>query len=453
MLNAALAVLLALQAASGSPNVASPPPSSSNPPPSSSNPGAAVNPPSSGYVPPASGNVAAPSEAPAPAEAPSSSESAPAPTRPPARAATPTPAPRAVPTPGPRPTGDSLFVVNKTDDSVSILDAATGKPRFTVPVDRGPHEVETFPDGRVAAVSSYGSKGAPGRTVSLVDVGSGKVLSRIDIGEGSRPHGLKVVRDGRLLVTAEGMRELVVVNPREGKVVARYPTGHDISHLVAASPDGKRAYVTSLSAGAVTVIDLADGQGRSRTSRPARAPRDSTSRPTGARSGSRTAPRTRSASSTPRPSRSSSRFRPSEFPIRVKITPDGRRAVVTFTGSGDVRVYDTATREEKARIAIGRDAVSNTESRVFHKRFGKSPAPVGLLISPDGRRAFVSAAYADVVAVIDLDKMRVEDAWTAGREPDGLALSIGVQPTPVPTGPRRQAAPTPPRMVTPRPPG
>ena len=445
MLNAALAALLALQAASGSPNVAPPPPSSANP-------GAAVNPPSSGYVPPASGYVPGPGEAPAPAEAPSSSEPAAAATRPAARAATPTPPPRAVPTPGPRPSGDSLFVVNKSDDSVSILDATSGRPRFTVRVDPGPHEVETFADGRLAAVSSYGSKSAPGRTVSLVDVGSGKVLSKIDIGEGSRPHGLKALRDGRLLVTAEGVRELAVVDPREGKVVARYPTGHDISHLVAASPDGKRAFVTSLSAGAVTVIDLQTGK----------VIKDI---PTGkGAEGLDVTPDGREVWVANRAANTISvidvktlepvfTIPASEFPIRVKITPDGRRAVVTFTGSGDVRVYDTATRAEKGRVAIGRDAVSNTESRVFHNRFGKSPAPVGLLISPDGRRAFVSAAYADVVSVIDLEKMRVEDAWTAGREPDGLALSVGVQPTPVPTGPRRQAAPTPPRMVTPRPRG
>ncbi len=445
MLNAALAVLLALQSASGSPNVASPPPSSSNP-------GGAVNPPSPGYAPPASEYVPAPGEAPAPAEAPASSEPAPVPTRPPARAATPTPAPRAVPTPGPRPSGNSLFVVNKTDDSVSILDASTGRPRFTVPVDPGPHEVETFADGRLAAVSSYGRRGAPGRTVSLVDVGSGKVLSKIDIGEGSRPHGLKALRDGRLLVTAEGVRELAVVDPREGKVVARYPTGHDISHLVDASPDGRRAFVTSLSAGVVTVIDLRTGK----------VIKDI---PTGkGAEGLDVTPDGREVWVANRAANTISvidvktlapvfTIPASEFPIRVKITPDGRRAVVTFTGSGDVRVYDTATRAEKARVGIGRDAVSNTESRVFHNRFGKSPAPVGLLISPDGRRAFVSAAYADVVAVIDLDKMRVEDAWTAGREPDGLALSIGVQPTPVPAGPRRHFAPTPPRMATPRPRG
>ena len=36
----------------------------------------------------------------------------------------------------------------------------------------------------------------------LIDLASGKVVSRIDVGEGSRPHGLKALADGRLLVWA-----------------------------------------------------------------------------------------------------------------------------------------------------------------------------------------------------------------------------------------------------------
>ena len=88
------------------------------------------------------------------------------------------------------------------------------------------------------------------------------------------------------------------------------------------------------------------------------------------------------------------------------------------------------------------DAVAGTETRVFQKRFGASPAPVGLLIAPDGGRAFVSAAHADVVTVIDLEKLRVDDAWPAGHEPDGLAGRFGTKAADV-----RKPAP---RRVTPR---
>ncbi|HWZ84659.1 MAG TPA: cytochrome D1 domain-containing protein [Thermoanaerobaculia bacterium] len=413
MLHAALTTFLLLQTASGSPNVA-PPAASSG----------AVNP-------------AAPGAPPSQAGEPGSPD-APAPT--PGRAATPTPAARRSPTPSAKASGDNLLVVNKTDNTVSILDAATGKLRASVPVEAGPHEVEVLRDGQVAAVSSYGTRAAPGRTVTLIDLSTAKAVSQIDIGEGSRPHGMKALPDGRLLVTAEGKRELVVVDPNAARVTARFPTGHDLSHLVAAAPDGRRAYVTSLSPGSLTVLDLVSGK----------IVKDI---PTGkGAEGLDVTPDGREVWVTNREANTISvidvktlaavfTIQASEFPIRVKITPDGRRAVATFTGTGDVRVYDTATRVEASRIPIGRDAVEGTETRVFQKRFGTSPAPIGLLLAPDGKRAFVSAAHADVVAVIDLEKLRVEDAWTSGREPDGLAASYGPK-TPVPT-PRPTPAPRP----------
>lgn len=416
---AALTALLALQSASGSPNVAPTSPTSSggtnvtNAP--SMNPGLVP----SSEQPPAA-EEASPPNAPTPA-----------PTRTPA----PTPAGRrGAPIPPPKASAAQLLVVNKTDDSVSILDAASGKVRATVAVDPGPHEVEMLGDGRTAAVSSYGRKDQPGRYVSLIDVASGKVVSKIDIGEGSKPHGLKALRDGRLLVTAEGRKELVVVDPREGKILARDPTGREFSHLVTASPDGRRAYVTSLRPGSVTVIDLQTGK----------VVKDI---PTGkGAEGLDATPDGREVWVANREANTISvvdvgmlapvfTIRASEFPIRVKIAPDGRTAIATFSGSGDVRVFDTATRVERSRIGIGRDAVEGSETRLFQKRFGSSPVPVGLLIAPDGKRAFVSAGHADVVAVIDLEKARVEDAWTAGREPDGLAMNAGPPPTPVPTLP------------------
>jgi YVTN family beta-propeller protein len=342
------------------------------------------------------------------------------------RETTPTPGPRRSPTPQPKrsPTpkaaGDLLIVVNKTDNSVSLLDAATGKTRSTVAVEKGSHEAEVLADGKTLAVSGYGRSKEPGRYVTFIDLSTGKVTSRLDIGEGSRPHGLKALSDGRLLVTAEGKRELAVVNPVSGKVATRISTGRDVSHMVAASPDGRRAYVSSLSNGVVTVIDLASGKVLQNVATGKGA------------EGIDVTPDGREIWVANRAANTISvieaktlkvvfTIRANEFPIRVKMTPDGTRALVAFTGSGDIGVFDVATRTESKRIPIGRDAVSGTEDRVFAKRFGTSPAPVGIWIAPDGKRAWVAATHADVIAVIDLEKLRVDDAWTAGREPDGLA--------------------------------
>jgi YVTN family beta-propeller protein len=220
-------------------------------------------------------------------------------------------------------------------------------------------------------------------------------------------------------VTAEGRKELVVVDPRTAKIAARIPTGHDLSHMVVASPDGKRAYVTSLKDGVLTVIDLNKGvMGDVPTGKGAEGV-DVT--PDGREVWVVNREADTISVVDAKTSKVAATIRAGSFPIRVRITPDGKRALVSFTGSGDVGVFDVAKRAEIKRIPLGRDAVAGTDARVFQKKFGKSPAPVGLLVSPDGRRAWVSAAHADVVVVIDLEKLHVSDSWAAGKEPDGLA--------------------------------
>jgi len=392
MLHLALTTLLAMPQASGSPEVV----------PGSTPPGQA-----------------------APGQTTSPDQPTPAPRVTP-RPGTPTatPVPRNTPTPNPKGSPDRLVVVNKSDNSISILDASNGKLKWTAPVEKGPHEAEVLFDGKTVAVSDYGRQGEPGRLVSLVDLESGKPVARVDLGEGSKPHGLKALRDGRLLVTAEGNKELAIVDPRLGKVTMRIPIGRDVSHMVAASRDGHRAYVTSLSAGGVSIIDLTTGKVLKfvETGKGAEGVdvtpdgREVWVANRGANTISIVDAKTGTVAGT---------IKAAEFPIRVKITPNGQRALVSFTGSGDVGVYDVATRAEVKRISLGRDAVPGTTNRVFQKRFGTSAAPVGLFISADGRRAWVAASHADVVVVIDLDNLRVDDAWKAGAEPDGLAGKFG----------------------------
>lgn len=332
---------------------------------------------------------------------------------------TPTPA-EPTPTPVPKASNDALVVVNKSDNSVSVFDAATGKLKWTAPVETGPHEAEILTDGRVVAISDYGRAGAPGHLVSLIDLATGKVISKIDTGEGSRPHGLKALKDGRLLATAEGRKELLVLEPRASRVSQRIETGRELSHMVAASPDGKRAFVTSLSGGVVTVIDLNTGKFLMDI-------------PTGkGAEGLDVSPYGNEIWVANREANTISVVEAKELkvvatlpaagvPIRLKFTPDGSRVLVSFAGTGEVGVYDASTRAEVKRIPLGRDAVHGTDQRVFQKRFGSSPAPVGLLIAPDGKRAWVSASHADVVVLLDLVNLRVEDAWSTGKEPDGLA--------------------------------
>jgi YVTN family beta-propeller protein len=319
---------------------------------------------------------------------------------------------------------DWLIILNKSDGTASILDAKTGVARATVPVGKTPHEAEVLADGRTVAVSNYGTREDAGRTVTLVDLERRVPAGTIELPEGARPHGLKALSDGRLLVTAEGLKALLVVDPKARRVLSRIETARETSHMVVASPDGKRAYVANIGSGSVTAVDLAAGK----------VVRDV---PTGdGAEGIAMTPDGRQVWVCNRAADTVSvldtgtleiaaTLKVPQFPIRVKVTPDGMRALVSCSRSGDVAVIDTASRKEVQRIPIGGEAVAGSETRLFSDRFGKSPVPVGLLIAPDGRRAWVASTNADVVSAIDLASLSIVGRLTAGKEPDGLAGVFG----------------------------
>ena len=321
----------------------------------------------------------------------------------------------------PSPVAGTLIVLNKSEATASLLHVASGRIAATVPVGEGPHEVAVSPDGRTAAVSNYGVAGREGRTLTLIDVVSATAVKTIDLGPYRRPHGIHFTPDGRrLVVTSETSQALLVVDPADGKVVAAIPTGQKVSHMVALSHDGRRAFVANIGSGSMTAFDLVKGE-RVRTVE------------TGAGAeGIAVSPDGREVWVTNRAADTVSVLFTSTlevtatlpsatFPIRVAFTPDGRRALVSNARSGEVAVFDSASRRELARIPM-RSAAADTKGRLFAD-FGGSPAPIGILVAPGGDVAWVANANADVIAVLDLAKNEVVDVLRAGREPDGLGFS------------------------------
>lgn len=319
------------------------------------------------------------------------------------------------------PYGATLVVANKTDSTVSLVALPSGAVVATVPTGVGPHEVAVSPDGKLVAVSDYGKKG-PGSTVTILDLEAAKVARTISLGEHRRPHGLAWLPSGRLLVTAEGSGSLLVLDPREGKILATIPTRQEVSHMVAVTPDGRRAFVANIGSGSVTVVDLAERQVLRVLPTGAGAEAIAVS-PDGKEVwvGNRAADsltvldadNLEVLEDLPCPG----------FPIRVAFTPRGDRVLVSCAARGEIAAFDRAERKEVARRRLDLSAVAEAASRLFGDRFGKSPVPVGLLIAPGGDRAWVAATQADAIAEFDPRTLEVVRVLRAGREPDGLAYS------------------------------
>jgi DNA-binding beta-propeller fold protein YncE len=96
---------------------------------------------------------------------------------------------------------------------------------------------------------------------------------------------------------------------------------------------------------------------------------------------------------------------------------------VSCADSGEVALFDVKARKEFRRSSLDLAAMPDAATRLFGDRFGDSPVPVGIVISPDGSRAWVAATQADVVVEIEVETLKIVNLLKAGREPDGMAYS------------------------------
>jgi YVTN family beta-propeller protein len=77
----------------------------------------------------------------------------------------------------------TLVVLNKSEASASLIDDATGKVIALVPTGNAPHEVAVSPDGRLAVGTNYGTREAPGSSLTVIDISSARAVKTIDLGD------------------------------------------------------------------------------------------------------------------------------------------------------------------------------------------------------------------------------------------------------------------------------
>ena len=275
---------------------------------------------------------------------------------------------------------------------------------------------------RNAVVANYGQR-LPGNTLTVIDLVAMRVRATINLGDYHRPHGIQFFPDGkRVALTAEVEQAVIIVDVESRTILAAVETGQQISHMLVLSPDGSMIYVTSIGSGTLTAVDVAAGAVIGTVATGAGAEGlDISPDGTEVWVGNR-AEDTLSIVDTETLAIRATVPCPG-FPIRVKFTTDGRHVLVSNAKAAAVAVFDVARRVEIRRIAMGSTAVENTDDRLFGDRLGHGPVPVGILVEPSGRYAFVANTNADVVTVLDLANWKVFGRVTAGTEPDGLGYT------------------------------
>ncbi|MGO9088486.1 MAG: YncE family protein [Candidatus Sulfotelmatobacter sp.] len=304
----------------------------------------------------------------------------------------------------------ALLVLEKDDRSLAIVDPDSLKIVGRVEAGEDPHEVVASDDGRFAYISNYGAFGAnPGHTLSVVDLMSQNRMPSVELGALRAPHGLDLV-DGKVYFTAEGSKAIGRYDPVTQKIDWVLGIGQNRTHMLVVARDLNRIFTSNVNANEIGFLDRnqsGDISGWIEAYIPVgKGPEGFDVSPDGkelwaANSGDGTvsivdvAARKVTQTIDVHTKRSN----------RLKFTPDGKLVLISDLGTGDLLILDAVGRKEIKRLNLGHGAA-------------------GIMIAPDGSRAYVAVSRDNYVAVIDLKTLSVTGRIATGKGPDGMAWAM-----------------------------
>lgn len=333
----------------------------------------------------------------------------------------------------------ALLVLEKSDNAMAMVDPGSMKVVARVPAGTDPHEIVASTDGRVAYISNYGGTDSDLHTISVVDLLAHKELPAIDLGALRSAHGLFYVGD-KLYFTVETNKAFGRYDPAAKSIDWVLGTGQDRTHMVYVFEDLQRVVTSNVNSATISIIEHVDGPsfgpppaGAAAGAPPARAP----GMPPGA------APR--------------KTWRVTNVPAGkgvegFDVSPDGKEIWAANAGDGTVTIIDVASKKvtQTMPISVNRanrlkftpdgklvlisglgggpdsngagnveivDAATHQQVKSFNLGGGSG----GILMVPDGSKAFVAVSEKNKVVAIDLKELKVIGEIPTGKNPDGLA--------------------------------
>jgi YVTN family beta-propeller protein len=337
-----------------------------------------------------------------------------------------------------------LLILEKNGTQLDLIDPLSLKTVAKVPAGQDPHEVIASDDGKLAFISNYGGAQSSLHMISVVDLVAQKALAPIDLGALHGTHGLDFA-GGELYFTAETNKVVGRYNPSTKAIDWVMGTGQDRTHMVWVAPSLDKIVTSNVSSATISIIELLSQPNMGFGPPPGATP------PPGAPQGGPPPGGGNQKSwevTNVSVGRGSEGFDVSPdgkeiwtgnaqdatvsvidfaskkviqtIPIsvkganRLKFTPDGKLVLVSGLGmfgpgaapsAANLVVLDVASRKEVKQLSLGGGAA-------------------GILVDPDGSRAFVAVSGGNKVVIVDLKSLAVTGEIAPLGQPDGMAWAV-----------------------------
>jgi YVTN family beta-propeller protein len=309
------------------------------------------------------------------------------------------------------PTGShGLIVIDKVGRHVRFFDPSNFQEISNLEVGVAPHDVAISPDHKTAYIpvygdGVYGKNPHPGHTIAIIDLASRQVAGMIDVSPYQAPHGIQIDAAGKIYVTCDLSRKLLVIDPKTRSIEAALDT-EGTGHWSAVLPDASKAYVANKNDKLyVTVIDLKKRTIIARIPAP-----NGTEGIAASPDGKHVVAVDHSepklllistatdtlAGTIPLEGNSKASFKP-------RFSLNGSKLLVCNLAERLVNVIDMSDPHGKQQVlTVGKD-------------------PMGFAFAPDGKTVLVANHGDGTVSVIDLSQNRVVSSFTGGTGVESLA--------------------------------
>jgi len=271
--------------------------------------------------------------------------------------------------------GLRIYVTNEASGDLSVIDGRTHRVIHTAPLGKRPRGIQVLDDKIYVALSGspFAPPGIdestlppPDRTadgIGVYDIQRNRLVKVMPAG--SDPEQFAVHRAAtRLYVANEDAGTVSVLDLNTGLITATIPVGEE-PEGVSLSPKGDFIYATSENNGEVFLISTATNS-VSKTLKVGRRPRS------------------------------------------VVFLLDGSKAYVSEENGGSVSVINAVKQEVVSKIQLGDE---------------RTVKPMGLVLSPGGKRLYVTTGRYGKLFVIDPENDRILTSFPVGQRPWGIGIS------------------------------
>jgi YVTN family beta-propeller protein len=287
--------------------------------------------------------------------------------------------------------GDRLYVIAQEANSLLVVDVQRQKVINKIPVGNSPHSVILSNDEKQAYVSNQWSD-----NVSVIDLNALKVVDTLKTGNG--PAGLSLSSDNKALFVVNSYSSSIsVLDLNTGEERKRFDAGNNPTG-VQLSPDGKTLIVTSRRAliapygdtlkSELTVVDESSQRIRERRN-----------------------------------------IKSAYIMENVAFTPKGDLALVTMVRpknyvpsiqveNGFMMTYGFAVMEQKENGRIIQLLLD--EPNAYY------PDPFDIVITPDGKKAFISNSGVNTISVVSIDSVRTLIAESSDELLQSYSNNLGI---------------------------